>query len=476
MKVLFLSVEAAPLAKVGGLGDVAGELPLALGRIGIEVVLALPAYAGLKASGLTSGEKVEVVLESTKGPQRAVVHRAKHGRLRLMVVEHDAFLRSSEIYTDPELDSQRFTRFSLAALRACESFAWKPAIVHAHDWHTAPALAWLQQQANRSYWEGAARVLTIHNLPYYGSGGEKGPREFGISPSRDKRLPMWARDLPLPLGMAAAHRITTVSPTYAREIQTPEFGCGFERWLRANSARVVGILNGIDYEVWDPTSDEALANNYSREHLDARSENKRVLLQELGLSARDRWPLLGIISRLAAQKGTDLALDALDGLLDSGWHLVVLGTGDPALERRLHGFARSVRDRVRVVTRFDEGLARRMYAGCDMLILPSRYEPCGLSQMIAMRYGCVPVVRRTGGLADTVDDYAPGGHGVGFTFGPPRPAALRSALRAAFKIFQDRRRWRGLQLRGMVEDFSWDKSARRYKALYRQVLDSDVET
>lgn len=472
MKVLFLSVEAAPLAKVGGLGDVAGELPLALRRIGVEAVLALPAHAGVEDSELTYGEKVGIVVESSEGARRVNVRRAELGRLRLMLVEHAAFRKSQDIYTDTEGDSQRFTFFSLAALKACETFAWKPAVVHAHDWHTAAALAWLQLRTSNSFWEGTARVLTIHNLPFYGRGGEGGPRDFFIPPSSDRKLPSWARPLPLPMGMAAAHLITTVSPTYAQEIQTPEFGCGLERWLQANSGRMQGILNGIDYDIWNPQHDQALASRYDREHLYARQENKRALLREVGLAERDHWPLLGVVARLAAQKGTDLALDALEGLLNAGWQLVVLGTGDPALERRLHDFARYKRTRARVFTRFDESLARRMYAGCDMMIIPSRYEPCGLSQMIAMRYGCVPVVRRTGGLADTVDDYVPGGIGVGFTFGPPQPAALRRALRTAFKIFQDQRRWRGLQLRGMAKDFSWDRSARKYQALYRQALET----
>jgi starch synthase len=473
MKVLFLAVEAAPFAKVGGLGDVAGELPLALRRLGIEVVLALPSHGCLQDGGIVYGNGVAVNVKSRQGSQKVKVQRAQHGHLQLLLVEHASFQKDTRIYTDTKIDAARYTLFSLAALKACEAFGWLPEIVHANDWHTAPALAWLQGQGGTdTVWEATARILTIHNLPFMGQGGEVGIRKYGIAESTDRTLPSWARSLPLPVGMEAAHRISTVSPTYAREIQTPAFGCGLERWLRDNAERVVGILNGIDPEIWDPERDQALVRNYEIKQLNARAENKPALLKEVGLAVDVSRPLVGVVTRLAAQKGFDLALEALGGLLDSDWQLAVLGTGDPELEQRAREFEETYRERVRVFLRFDPYLARRMYAGCDMMLIPSRYEPCGLTQMIAMRYGCVPIVRRTGGLVDTVQEYAMGGTGVGFTFGPPRAKALRTTLRGALKVFRDQRIWKGIQRRGMAKDFSWDRAARSYCELYQRALDT----
>lgn len=477
MKVLFLAVEAAPLAKVGGLGDVAGELPLALGALGVDVLLALPRHAGLKDSALELSEGVEVVVPRARGSQTVKVRLAQSGRMRLLLVEDPSFVKSTGIYTNTRNDAERYTLFSLASLQACDAFGWQPDIVHANDWHTAPALAWLRAQGGSiPIWRETARVLTIHNLPYMGEGGQKGIKKYAIHPSDDRNLPSWARSLPLPIGMSAAHRITTVSPTYAREIQTPAFGCGLERWLRNQAERVVGILNGIDLDVWNPAHDEALRFNYGREDLAERSKNKTALLREIGLAEDPGRPLLGVVSRLAYQKGFDLALDALKGLLESDWRLVVLGTGDPALEQKAREFEGAHRDRVRVSLRFDPDFARRLYAGCDMMLIPSRYEPCGLTQMIAMRYGCVPVVRRTGGLADTVEEYATGGKGVGFTFGPPRARSLRTTLRGALKVYRDQRRWKGIQRRGMAKDFSWDRAARRYHNLYRRTIEELGQT
>jgi starch synthase len=472
VKVLFLAVEAAPLAKVGGLGDVAGELPVALRALGVDVLLALPRHAGLSDKSIELGDAVEIEVKRRRGSRSVKVRRARYGRKRLLLVEGPSFANNLSIYTETGFDAERYTLFSLAALEACEAFGWTPDVVHANDWHTAPALAWLHaQRGSKPIWTDAARILTIHNLPYLGEGGQNGIKEYGIPTLNDRSMPSWARSLPLPVGMAAAHRITTVSPTYAREIQTPAFGCGLERWLGDHADLLVGILNGIDPEIWDPEQDDALVQNYSREDLAARAKNKPALQREIGLPEDPGKPLLGIVSRLAFQKGVDLALAALSGLLGRDWQLVVLGTGDPALEQRAREFEGVHHDRVRVSLRFDPLLARRFYAGCDMMLIPSRYEPCGLTQMIAMRYGCVPVVRRTGGLADTVEEYVTGGKGVGFTFGPPQAKALRTTLRGALKVYRDQRRWKGIQRRGMAKDFSWERAAQGYTDLYRRTLE-----
>jgi starch synthase len=343
--------------------------------------------------------------------------------------------------------------------------------VHANDWHTAPAIRWLGlNRASDRFWSESATLLVIHNLPYMGTGAEAAQAAYGLPPSTDDRLPTWARELPLPGGLAAADWLATVSPTYAEEIQTPEFGCGLESFLRQRSDRIQGILNGLDTRSWDPATDSALAAPFSVDALGARREGKAALAANVGLAADDRVPILAMITRLDHQKGVDLALDALEELLALEWQFMLLGTGDPALEARARAFAGEHPARVVFVDRFDPVLASRVYGGADMVLLPSRYEPCGLAQMIGMRYGCVPIVRATGGLKDTVSDYPVEPDGVGFVFEPATPGALADAIRRGLEAFKDRRRWAGLQRRGMKRDFSWDRSARRYLSLYQQAV------
>jgi starch synthase len=386
------------------------------------------------------------------------------------LVDGDPIQASEKVYESPERDGDKFTFFCLAALEACEASGWVPEIVHANDWHSAPAvLGLVARRQSGDQWANTASLLTIHNLPYMGAGAETALANYGLPVSEETRLPAWARRLPLPAGIAAADWLSTVSPGYAEEIQTSEFGCGLESYLTSRRDRLVGILNGIDTQAWDPASDAALPTRFTQASLGARSANKRRLQKELGLPPLEQVPLLGMVTRLAHQKGVDLALAALQELRTEAWQFVILGTGETALEDAAARFAAAHPDRVHAIRRFDDRLARLIYAGSDMLLLPSRYEPCGLAQMIAMRYGSVPVVRSTGGLRDTVPDYQPGGKGLGFSFGPAEPGAMAAALRRAFASFADRRRWYGLQRRGMRQDYSWTRSAESYRRLYQHV-------
>jgi starch synthase len=388
---------------------------------------------------------------------------------RAYLVDGEPVRATESVYGDPAQDAVKFTFSALAVLMACEQLDWQPHIVHAHDWHMAPAIAWLHDRRQyREFWRRTATILTIHNLPYMGAGGEAAMADFGILPAEDERLPPWAKHMPLPIGLAAADWISTVSPTYAEEIQTASFGCGLEDLLTARRERMTGILNGIDSSVWNPAHDPALQATYSRLDLKPRAENKRALQAELSLPVESDVPLIGMVTRLDWQKGVDLVLDALQQLLDIPWQAVLLGTGDRDLEARAYDFAIAHPQRVCAVQRFDPQLARRIYAGSDMMLIPSRYEPCGLVQMIAMRYGSVPVVRATGGLKDTVEDYQPGGVGTGFVFGGSDAGALTEALRRACVIYGDRRRWVALQRRGMAKDFSWQKPAAEYLKLYQR--------
>jgi starch synthase len=315
-------------------------------------------------------------------------------------------------------------------------------------------------------------VQTIHNLPFMGAGTEAALDDFGLPPSSDPRLPWWLRKYPLPLGLQAADRIVAVSPTYAREILTPEHGRGLETFLQARKDSIKGIVNGIDQEKWDPAQDPHLPINYDVTILEKREQNKIALANEFSLNPDPKIPLIILISRMDQQKGVDLAVEGLARFLQERWQAILLGTGDPHLEEACRQLEKDHPDRVRAAIRFDNGLSRRMYAGADILLLPSRYEPCGLTQMMAMRYGCVPLARATGGLRDTILDATTSKDvGTGFLFEPATATALAETLKRALAVFVDRACWSAIQKRGMRRDFSWENSAIQYVGLYRELLD-----
>jgi starch synthase len=468
IRVLFLAAEAAPLVKIGGLGDVAGELPRALLQRGIDVRLAIPRYPELaeRVRGRAPSAVVDVPRpgESTQ----AIVHETTLRGVPVWMIGGDPVDRVPSVYGHEAADASKFLFFVIAALQACRATHWQPEIVHAHDWHTAPALAWMRTVGKG--WASCGTLLTVHNLAFMGAGGSDALQAYGIPPADQAGLPAWARLLPLPVGLAHADVITTVSPGYAAEIQTPEFGCGLEAFLASRSKSLRGILNGIDPEVWDPESDPYLVSRYSAPALARRTPNKADLQRAIGLPVEPHTPLLAMISRLDVQKGVDLLLDAAASIEGRPWQLVVLGTGDPALEDRVRAFGAEHGDHVRFLPTFDVELSRRIYAGADMIVVPSRYEPCGLVQMIGMRYGAVPIVRSTGGLRDTVKPFDAGDRGTGFVFGAAEPGALAAKILEAIGAYEDPPAWRGLQLRGMGRDCSWDRSARAYADLYRQVV------
>jgi starch synthase len=467
MRVLFLAAEAAPLVKVGGLGDVTGELPRALRGLGVDVRLAVPRYPQVADQVRGHPPRLVVDVPRPSGQLKAEVHETTVQGTPTWLVGGDPIDRVLSVYGDGAADTFKFTFFALGALQACRATGWLPDVVHAHDWHTAPALAWMRTVGDG--WESTGALITIHNLPYMGVGGGAAISEFGIPPAEHSLLPEWARLLPLPLGLVHADAIAAVSPGYAAEIQTPAFGCGLESFLASRSEVLRGILNGIDPEVWDPARDPSLASPYDRRSIAARTPNKADLQRAIGLPVEPRTPLLAMVTRLEIQKGVDLAIKAMVQLADLPWQLVLLGTGDPALEDSAMIFATKDPERVRFLPTFDAELARRVYAGTDMILVPSRYEPCGLVQMIGMRYGAVPIVRETGGLKDTVDAFREGDQGTGFLFGPDDPRALAEAIKEALDVYQDPRAWLGLQRRGMMQDFSWGRSAREYVRLYEEI-------
>ena len=476
MNILFLSAEAEPFVKIGGLGDVAGALPQALLALpeNPDIRLAIPFYPSVRDKQMEIESVAKFEIEHSDGPIQAEVFATKQAELPVYLIGGLPFENSDLIYTsDTQADGHKFTFFSLAALELCKVLGWKPDILHAQDWHTASAVYALKSIfRNDDFLKDTPALLTVHNLPYLGNGAGPALKAFGLSPASDSTLPWWAQDMPLPLGLLTADKINTVSTGYAEEMLTPEFGSGLEEFLATRKTDLLGILNGLDQDSWNPKTDPHIIQNFNLDTLGKRVKNKSSLQEELGFEKNPRTPLLAFIGRMDHQKGVEIALDALRMIPHLDWQAAILGTGDPTLENLVKTLEIEIPDRVRALIRFDSTLSRRIYAGADMMMIPSRYEPCGLIQMIAMRYGCVPVARATGGLKDTILDYGESRTSTGFLFEQANPQAMASTLERAITAYSDRRRWPYLQKRGMGKDFSWKKSAVRYFKLYQSMVRS----
>ncbi|GAP15006.1 glycogen synthase [Longilinea arvoryzae] len=465
------------MIKVGGLGDVAGSLPYALrslpgdllGGHSLDVRLVIP-YHGEVARKLLDPQPVaSFIVQHPSGPIPTRAYVTYISNVPVYMIEGAPIGTETPVYSgDNYIDGVKYTYFSQAAVEMARQLNWRPDILHANDWHTALSVFYLARNrlSRDPFFAQTRSVLTIHNLPFMGAGAERALAEFDIQPVRDLRLPIWARQFPLPLGMLAADRIVAVSPTYAREILTPEFGCGLQDFLISRSSIVSGILNGLDQESWDPEQDSLIASNFTAANLESRENNKKSILDEFDLSYDPKIPLLILISRMDPQKGVDLAVDSLTQMTHVPWQAILLGTGDPILESACRSLQLQFPDRVRAVIRFDTRLSRRLYAGGDLLLMPSRYEPCGLAQMIGMRYGCVPLARATGGLRDTIFENSDEHPKNGFLFEEIKTDAMNAALQRALSQYSDRALWRQYQINGMQQDFSWKKSALEYANLY----------
>jgi starch synthase len=481
MQIVFATSEVAPIAQTGGLGDVCGSLPKALHKRGHDVVVFMPFYRQAADYFATRGGIEQVV-----APQRLSwanwthdlsVYEARlpDSEVRLLLVANPFFFDRDSIYSfDPagrDDGVERFTFFCRAVIRTCELLGLEPDIIHSHDWHTALLPLYLDSGL-RDYpnFRRTGSVYTIHNLNYQGIGTAVQFAALGLTNAywSWRALEHWGQLNLMKGGILIADEITTVSPTYAREIQTPPLGAGLDGVLRARSAALTGILNGIDEEEWDPASDTHLTTHFSEEHIGAKLAARRALAREAGFRFRTRVPTLGIVSRLVEQKGFDLLLPILRHLLDAGARVIILGSGEPALEAGFEEIARERPDECRVWTGFQIPLAHKIVAGADMMLMPSRYEPCGLNQMYALRYGTLPIVRLTGGLADTVIPYdgtnLATANGFGFLDTISRDLYL--AVWTAMLTFKDRHVWKALQKNGMPTDFSWHASARRYEDIY----------
>lgn len=467
MRILFAVAEAYPFAKVGGLGDVGGSLPKALGALGHEVNLIMPRHGGmdnwrvdLGPYNVPMGEGVEVgaLKEGNLTPEVPV-----------LMVDHPTYFGRPDVY-DGRDEGRRYAFFCRAVLEACRHVHLAPDVIHCNDWHTALIPAYLRAHYREDPMLANARTLyTIHNLEGQGTFPRKLLGFLGLPDAWTTKDVLLHRGKVnfMKAGLTQADLLSTVSATYGREIQTRAYGEGLEAVVRGRAEDLRSVVNGLDGEAWDPRRDPFLPGAYDPLDDRGKATNKRALQRELGL--RGEAPLAGFVGRLVPQKGVDLLLEAMPDLLRRNLQVVLLGSGTKRYEEALAAWAgRS--PRLAVVLRYDEGLAHRIYAGADLFLMPSRFEPCGLGQLISMRYGTVPVVRRTGGLADTVFDAGSDPEtGTGFVFQEPSVDAFLQAVDAALMAYGDRRTWRRLRGNAVARDSSWAGSARAYEDLYREV-------
>ena len=474
MRVLFCASEIVPLAKTGGLADVAGALPNALAARGVDVRLAMPHYRGISIEQAHGGT-VEVrtgdeVLSGTIGDARL-----PGGHLPIWLVGQPSLFDRPGLYGEGGADYPdnltRFTFFARAVLQWLRTQSWQPDVIHCNDWQTALVPAILAAEER-----GPASALTIHNLAYQGLfPADQFPRTgLPWAMFTMHGLEFWGQVNLLKGGLYFADVLSTVSETYAREIQTEEFGAGLDGVLRDRADDLFGILNGVDYSVWDPAVDTLIPARYSVDDLGGKAVCKQHLQQAFHLPTEPRTPLIGMVTRLADQKGLDLVAGVITEVLATGAQVVVLGTGDPKYHALFEELARRFGAQVGVRLGFDNALAHLIEAGADLFLMPSRYEPSGLNQLYSLRYGTVPVVRRTGGLADSIVDTTSRtleqGTANGFVFEAYTPPALWDALRRALEAYRVPAVWLPVQQRGMRADFSWNRSAGRYVELYERAL------
>lgn len=474
MNVLFAAAEMSPLAKVGGLGDVAGSLPRALRLHGLDVRVAMPFHAIVdreKANARRIAGQVRVPWPD--GNETVNVWLADVRGVPVYLIENQRYFERPTVYGHDD-DLQRFLFFCDALLACADTFDFAPDIVHAQDWHTALLLARLAGDASHA-WRRCGRAYTIHNLALKAEFPPGFTERFGLGHGQlasPDGLPSEIVLSAMAQGIAHADRVNTVSDTYAKEILTPEYGAGLDSLLRARGDRVSGIVNGIDYEEFDPQADPALETHFSVDTLDRREANKRVLQAAAGLPVDANALVFGVVTRLFAQKGIDLVPEAFAPLLERGdVQLIVLGTGDEAVHDALQALEAKHPQRVKIWLDFNPPLGQRIYGGCDVFMMPSRYEPCGLGQLISLRYGAVPLVRRTGGLNDTVEDADEAlTRGTGFVFEDATAHDLGRAAERALGAYGNKPGWRAMQQRGMRQDWSWGRAAGKYAALYELAL------
>jgi starch synthase len=480
MKILFVSSEGLPYSKTGGLADVIEGLPLALRAAGHDVAVLLPRYRGNKTTSTIVSSVTTALGDQLRFP--AIAEGQPNQGVRYFFVDDPQYFDRAGLYGDKGGDypdnAERFAEFCRVAIEFTKR-VWLPDVIHCHDWQTGLVPLLLRTQyVNDPTVRSLPVVLTIHNIGYQGHFPANVLPRIGLPMSlfTAQHLEFFGQVNLLKGGLLYADYLTTVSPTYAKEIQTLEFGWALDGVIRDRGDRLVGILNGVDYGIWSPEADRYIPQNYSVHNMAGKAACKRQLIEQVQLPPESfENPIIGIVSRFVDQKGFDLIAQAAAELMKENVTIVALGTGQPEYERLFQDLESTNPNRVRVKIGYDDSLAHRIEAGADMFLMPSRYEPCGLSQIYSLRYGTVPIVRATGGLDDTVENFDPNTkRGTGFKFGAYTGQALLEAVRAAVRAYHDPSSWQALQANGMTKDFSWHTSAAAYVSLYEAAKRSRI--
>lgn len=480
LKILFTSSEVAPFAKTGGLADVSASLPSALADLGHQVNIVMPLYRTVK-QGDFALIPIEAPLEvpfSGDVFEEKIFFTQQERNPAVYFIQQDKFFDREALYATPEGDypdnAERFIFFSRGILQAAKTIDFQPDIIHCNDWQTGLVSVYLRSLYKTDpFFQNMRVIFTIHNLAYQGIF----PKEY----MRMSELPSEVFSMDgieyynkmnfMKAGIVYADFVTTVSEKYAHEIRTSEFGYGLEGVLEKRRSNLIGVLNGVDYSHWSPESDPHIATNYNSKDLSGKRECKKDLMNIFQLSGPKEWPVIGMISRLADQKGFDLLAEALDELIKRNLFIVILGKGDKKYEKQFSKIAEIHKGRVGVKIAFDNVLAHKIEAGSDMFLMPSKYEPCGLNQMYSLKYGTIPIVRATGGLDDTIREFNPEtAKGNGFKFSAYSASDLVKTVKRALYMYRNKLFWTKLVANAMNEDFSWHKSAKKYEQIYRNAL------
>lgn len=478
MEVVFVAAEMVPFVSTGGLGDVIGSLPKEIAKLGHRVSVFLPKYKKVAQRGFvleSIGENIHVPIGSEI--ETAQVFFLKYGDLRVFFIAHSEFFERDELYGTPMGDypdnDRRFTFFQRAVVEALKRLKIKPDIIHCHDWQSGLIPVYLKSlYRGDPFFKRTRTVFTIHNLAYQGNFPPDSVPLTGLSwdEFRFERLEFYGKISFLKGGLVYADGLTTVSERYSQEIQTQGFGCGLEAVLAGRRQDLVGIINGIDPSDWDPERDPGIEATFGARDLSGKKICKQALQKENHLALDPKIPVFGFIGRLVDQKGLDILIPVVEKLARENWQLILLGTGDEEYHRALRAFKNKYPEHLGLEITFDPKLAKKIYAGSDLFLVPSRYEPGGLGPMISLRFGTIPIVRETGGLVDTVQEFNPKtGQGNGFVFSGYHASDLLATMRRAVQVYRNEKLWAKLMSNGMECDFSWSVSARCYAALYERV-------
>ena len=487
LKILFISSEVSPFAKTGGLGDVSEALPKELKETGHDIRIFMPKYGSINERKYVLREVIRLKEIQVKVGDKIVVANVKssflpNSKVQIYFVGNKNYFNRDGYYVDPQTgkdwqdNAERFIFFSRSALEILKKLHWQPDIIHCNDWQTALIPFYLKTvYKNDEFFKNTKTLLSLHNLAFQGKFKKNDFHVLGLQDNQLKKgseLEFWGEINFLKAGIICADSISTVSRTYAKEIQeSDQYGFGLQDILKKRSKDLVGITNGVDYSSWNPEDDQLITHNYSRKDLKYKLENKRFLVESHGLSFKENTPVIGTVSRLTDQKGFDIITQAIDEIMKIGVQYIILGMGDKKYHKVLERLAKKYKKQLAVNLKFDNELAHKVEAGADIFLMPSLFEPCGLNQLYSLKYGTIPIVRATGGLADTVKNYSlETGRGYGFVFEEYSSKALVATIKKAVDVYQNKDLWKKLVDRAMKLDFSWKTVTEKYLNLYNAYL------